>query len=58
MLGTLETIQSIITLPVDLKGDIGKRADSLQKDVTNEHESSNPSLGKHLVSQTLFQVNR
>ena len=58
MLGTLETVQLIITLPLDLKGDADKSAHSLQKDVTNEHESSYPSLGKHFVSQTLFQVNR
>ena len=41
----LGTVQSIITLPVDLKEDAGKGADILQKDVTNDHESSNPSLG-------------
>ena len=48
LLGTLETVQSIITLPVDLKGHAGKRDDSLQKDVTNEHESSHPSPEKTL----------
>ena len=45
MLGTLETVQSIITLPADLKGVAGERADSHQKDVMDDRQSSSQSQG-------------
>lgn len=45
MLGTLETVQSIITLPADLKGVAGERADTHQKDVMEDRQSSSQSQG-------------
>ena len=40
MLGTLRTVQSIITLPADLKGVAGERTDTHHKDVTDDCQSS------------------
>ena len=60
MLGTLETVQSIITLPADLKGVAGKRADTHQKDVMDDRPVANHSeeymVCRHQqVNQILFQ---